>query len=532
MLTESLELTSDHTGTVIDAYGNSADGLPEWRCDDVVDPGGVALAAGRTNVYKVTVSVETDVLAAEWPGMWEDDVALSPSAVDLSANEGKPGTFWHGTVTDLSTIDLYFHPYGSTDPTSDGKEYRYAKRNGLNAWAAEDVTIRNQKGRRNYTSYGSIRGGRGALIENCEVHEGNTHNIFYRPGPSASGRTTVLRNCLARDSFRPDQGLTLYICYENTAPAGSRATLSGCRADLTYNSRLPVQAVTGATSANPCVLTIAGHGLSDDDIILAENFTAPWDVLNGQHFVVDGATTDTFQIDTMTAAGDQVFYNTSGLASYSGNGGTIRLAPVMNSNIGFYAHTSSGTIEQIDYTDCESEGLGNGFAGFNTATVNIVRPTIEQSYIAFGDLTGDVHVTDPVVTNDPPITGATAWRSGGADSSYTFEGGTWRLHATGNFRPTHTGCTLVLDGITTYGFNTLIRSNVADTTISAVNNDFIPEGRQTLPYNIGAGSTGLDFTSDYNDFNGASTGISYLGTTYPTFDGYRTASGQDANSTP
>jgi len=38
-------------------------------------------------------------------------------------------------------------------------------------------------------------------------------------------------------------------------------------------------------------------------------------------------------------------------------------------------------------------------------------------------------------------------------------------------------------------------------------------------------------TSDFNDFNGASAGIIYAGTTYGTFAAYKAASGQDANST-
>lgn len=530
---ETLELTSSHTGTLIDAYGNAADGKPLWRCDDAINAGDFSLAAGRTNVYAVNLTVETDAFAAEWPGIWEDGVPLSLSAVDLSANEGKPGTIWHGTVADDSTITLYVHPYDSTNPTSDGKEYRAAKRKGLNAYAAEDVTIRNQQGRRNYTSYGSITGGRGCLIEDCDAYEGNTHNIFYRPGPSASGRTAVLRRVLARDTYRPADSPTLFIGYEATAPAASEALLDGCRAELTYNYRLPKQIVTNATSASPCVITIAGHGLANGDIIIAEGFTAPWDVLNGQRFVVASAATDTFALQTMNVIGNQVNYSTAALAAYSGNGGTIRLYPYQSNVAGFYTHAGGATsIAEITYSSCETDGCGNPIAAANTAITNIGSGTFQNFSLGFQSNGGVMNVTDAMFTNVPAITAAIAGRSGAVNTEFNVTGGFYRLNTTGSFHLVHSGSTLRLDGTTCYGFNTLVRCEVANCTLDLQNNEYVPEARQFNPYNIGASATGLTFTSDFNDFNGASANIIYLGTTYAAFADYKTASGQDANSTP
>lgn len=53
--------------------------------------------------------------------------------------------------------------------------------------------------------------------------------------------------------------------------------------------------ITGATAADPVVVTVAAHGFSNDDII------AIWDVvgmtdLNGKRFIVQGVTTSTFQL--------------------------------------------------------------------------------------------------------------------------------------------------------------------------------------------------------------------------------------------
>ena len=533
ILDESWNLLSSNIGTWIYAYGNPADGDVLWRCDEAIDPTSISIAPGRTDVRKVTLSVETDLLAAEWPGIWSPTgIPLSFSAVDLSANEGKPGTFWHGTVTDLTTIDLYFRPYLSDSPTVG---YRYAKRKGLNAFAAEDVTIDDHSGRRNYTSYGSICLGRGGNARRLKMYEGNTHNIYVRPGKSASGRVALVEDCLAQDSFRLDATPTAFITHEATTNAGSKPKYRRCKAKLTYNYRLPKQAITGITSASPGVVTCAGHGLTNGLIILLDDLTGPWAALNGLRFVVASVTTDTFALQVMNTTGGQVNYSTAALAAYSGNGGIVKLAPYEPNAIAFFAHTGGATsIEQIDYEDCESFGFGNGFAGANTLVTNVLRPKIEQSFIAFGDFTGELHVSAPadmeIVSNVPPITGATAWRSGGANGVYDFVGGIWRINATGNFRPIHTGCTLKLNGVKTIGFNSVVNINVANITFEALDNDYVPDSRQFNPYSVGSGATGLVMNSNRNKFNGASANIIYLGTTYPTFSGYQAASGQDLQS--
>lgn len=533
VLTGSLVLTADHRGALIDSYGDEEDGLPEWRCDDAIDPGDFSLAAGRTNVYVVSLTVETDAAFAEWPGIWEDGVALSPSAVNLSSSEGRPGTFWHGTVTDDSTIDVYVHAYGSTNPTSDGKEYRASVRKGLIAWDAEDVTIRNQKGRRNYTSYGSISGGRGCRLQNIECYEGNTHCISYRPGASASGRLAVLEDCLAQNAVRPDASPTLFIGYESIAPATSGATVRRCRAELTYSNRLPIQTVEGATSANPCVVTITGHPYANSDILIASGFTSPWDVLNGQRFVVAGAATDTINLQQMSVTGSQVNYSTAALAAYSANGGEFRLAPYHQSTLGFYTHTDgASTFDEINYEDCETFGCGVPLVAANTDVTNVTGGTFEQFFYVYKDFVGEVNITGITASNVPPITGATAAQSNGNNAVLNVEQSTFRINATGNFRILHTGCTLRLNQVETIGFNVIVNVNVAGVVLDLQDNDYVPESRQFNPYNIGSGATGLTLTSDNNDFNGASVNIIYLGTTYATFAEYKTASGQDANSTP
>src|SRR3990167_4355502 len=53
--------------------------------------------------------------------------------------------------------------------------------------------------------------------------------------------------------------------------------------------------ITGATAADPVVITVSAHGLSNDDII------AIWDVggmtdLNGKRYIIQNVTTNTFEL--------------------------------------------------------------------------------------------------------------------------------------------------------------------------------------------------------------------------------------------
>lgn len=70
--------------------------------------------------------------------------------------------------------------------------------------------------------------------------------------------------------------------------------------------------VTGATSANPSVLT-ATNTLVDGDVVRLSAFSAAWAVLNGKSSVVDAAGPSSFTADGIDA---------SDIAAYSANGGS------------------------------------------------------------------------------------------------------------------------------------------------------------------------------------------------------------------
>jgi len=110
--TDNLRVTSDIPGTraVLSTY-------------KVVS--GWSKTGGYTNIYQATDSVANCVL-------WEDRKWMAhPKGANLAAVgaslDATPGSFW----TDGTT--MYAHPFGSTNPTSDGKVYERSVVNSANA---------------------------------------------------------------------------------------------------------------------------------------------------------------------------------------------------------------------------------------------------------------------------------------------------------------------------------------------------------------------------------------------------------------
>jgi len=73
--------------------------------------------------------------------------------------------------------------------------------------------------------------------------------------------------------------------------------------------------VSGATSANPCVITTSTtHNLNDDDIVYLSGFTGGWTGLNDENSTITVLTSTTFRITQ----------DTSSFATYSSNGGVVK----------------------------------------------------------------------------------------------------------------------------------------------------------------------------------------------------------------
>lgn len=262
-----------------EAYGTGD--KPMFDCSDVVPAGDWTKTGGRTNVYEASLAVGTDANAAEWPGLWVDDVRMVVVAT-LDLCDSTPGSIYHGSVTDTTPITLYVHPPGSTDATSDGKVYEASvRRSGVLSYAAANVTIRGLQGRRNYTSYGSFCVGRGGLLDDCLALEGNTHNIFLRGNAEA-------RDCIARDCYHHSESPTMFIGFESSPTAGDTITYTRCTAENTayYAACLGFYCHSGSG-------TFASVTHTDCTV---DNVGNPFSIANATICYVTGATVTNFSL--------------------------------------------------------------------------------------------------------------------------------------------------------------------------------------------------------------------------------------------
>jgi len=78
-----------------------------------------------------------------------------------------------------------------------------------------------------------------------------------------------------------------------------------------------VKTITGATSANPCVLTSATHGFTTGDTVYLTTFTGDWAALNGDRYEVTVTTGNAFEINV----------DTTSFTAYSGNAGSTNTLP-------------------------------------------------------------------------------------------------------------------------------------------------------------------------------------------------------------
>lgn len=99
-------------------------------------------------------------------------------------------------------------------------------------------------------------------------------------------------------------------------------------------------AVTAVTNANPAVVTAAGHGLDEGDIVA---FTSSWTRLNDRPFRVANPTADSFELEAV---------DTSDTAVYTAGGGVGNVRQVLT------------WVEVTQITDVATSGGEQQFATF------------------------------------------------------------------------------------------------------------------------------------------------------------------------
>lgn len=106
----------------------------------------------------------------------------------------------------------------------------------------------------------------------------------------------------------------------------------------------PIRDISGITQANPGVVTAAGHGFSDGDVVWLSGVSG-MTAINQGYYIVAGATTDTFALTDLDGAD----VDTTGYTAYSSGGkvtrqalyDTIDLATKPNVGLGGVALTST-----------------------------------------------------------------------------------------------------------------------------------------------------------------------------------------------
>lgn len=116
------------------------------------------------------------------------------------------------------------------------------------------------------------------------------------------------------------------------------------------------QNTTIVTNASEAVVTCAGHGYSNGDVV---EITSGWGRLNKRVFEVESVTTDTFALKNMDTTNTTFFPAGLGIGSVREITAFTQVTQVLN------AQSNGGEPRQVDYRYIESDvdySINNGFA--------------------------------------------------------------------------------------------------------------------------------------------------------------------------
>jgi hypothetical protein len=169
----------------IAAYG--AGDSPIFDCADVINPASFALSAHPDAggvVYQVTLTRDPNGVYRGQDNylLFENnDWLVRVGSVALCA--ATPGTYFASPSAGASTT-AYVHPFGSTNPTSDGKTYEASIRSaGIEAYnVVDNLTVEEVHNDRNLGHYGGITAGDYANIKRCLVSRSGIHGLIVKSG--------------------------------------------------------------------------------------------------------------------------------------------------------------------------------------------------------------------------------------------------------------------------------------------------------------------------------------------------------------
>jgi hypothetical protein len=210
-------------------------------------------------------------------------------------------------------------------------------------------------------------------------------------------------------------------------------------------------------------------------------------------------------------------------------------SPVQIGGSGFFSHNSAGTSSVVTFINCTSSGLFYGFGASNTNLLSITSST----------------VTLPNTTNAAAVIASTPTNINGLTVNINTAGGGSAVYINVNnlnvnvsglvetvvnaftsrgIYSTNTGLTVNLSSSTLTKTGNAVSLTGASSTVNLTHNSYV--NQQYRFYDLEGASSTLNLYSNYNAFNGGTAGFDIGGTVYSNLTAYRTATGQDASSTP
>jgi hypothetical protein len=233
----------------------------------VIDGRDVALNAsfsktgGYTNVYQISWAHSMTTSGGKTSHRaWEDGEMMlraatvgTTLATALTLLDTLPGYMWSPPVTAGGPETIYIHPAGSTDPTSNGREYLLTKRDyAIQLYTQQDhARIFGLHGIGNGHADGSIC--IDGYAEDCLASDGRVHNFFFRG---------EIVDCEA-NGMEPNEsvgGATLFVSHEHPGTGRqsiARRCLATCDGTMEHGN--------GASNADAAV-GFLGHtnGVGDN----------------------------------------------------------------------------------------------------------------------------------------------------------------------------------------------------------------------------------------------------------------------------
>tara|TARA_X000001382_G_scaffold83599_1_gene59162 strand:+ start:8608 stop:11340 length:2733 start_codon:yes stop_codon:yes gene_type:complete len=189
--------------------------------------------------------------------------------------------------------------------------------------------------------------------------------------------------------------------------------------------------ISGATAANPCVITASSHGYSNGDEVYIDSVVGMTE-LNGKHYKVADKTTNTFELQDMLS----VDVNSSGFTAYSSGGTAARIytitSPYLEAELFELQFTQSADIMYIAHKNHEPRTLSRtGHTSWTLAEYELLAGPMLTANTTATTLTpsgtsGSVNITASATTG---INGGSGFIASDVDRIIQIKQGSTTSHA-------------------------------------------------------------------------------------------------------